>query len=202
MVAGEAAKRTALRDVIPGCVRRAVKFLEQNYDITYMRAIERKTLSARTVSLPISKYKKLILVRRVITTNGDETYKKLPRVTPERVEFTETDKTPQGYYQWGNLVTFDSFASTVPEDFDFFLVKFTDFDCLKPTDEHPLIDQFEGALLSRTMLELAPYAREPDWLQTYGSVWETHQKTLTIAQDEFDYSGDTSQWVMGTGYEA
>lgn len=199
MIADEAAKGRALDRAIPNCFRRAVQFIEQNYDITYMRSRERKSLTTREFDFPTARYKKLLHVRLVNAgSDGLERYRGIPRVTPERM-ISQSSCEPAGYVQWADKVEFDAVQTSPVQIADFYTVRFTDFNCLKPTDSHPLIDQFEGALVSSVMLNLMPYAREPDWAQTYGSVWEVHQKVLTIAQDEFDYSGDPSQWVMGDG---
>lgn len=197
LVGEEAGKRAALDRYIPTAVRRAISFIEKNYDLNYMREVDRVTLASRVVTLgPL--YKKLVAVRGV--TVGDDTtecYRDVPRVAQGRIRSTELNSDPCGYTIWGNTLTFDGFRGDAPGSVvDLFSVKYTDLDCLTPGDEHPLVSYYEGALMGQTMLNLFPYANEPEWQGTYGALWKMHQDVLVAAQDEFDYAGSTESWQM------
>lgn len=185
-------------DEIPLATARAVTFIEANYNLRYMRKVARQTLAARSLTLPLWT-KKVEFVQLVqVGQDLSERYTPVAEVDRSQIISTEVDCDPQGFYLQGErTMVFDSYRVTAPlSTLDVFTVDRTVWSTLDVASEPWLLSQAQGALLGRTMVEMSPFCREPDWVSTYGIMYESHLKVLTLEQDEFDASGNPSEWVM------
>jgi hypothetical protein len=183
---------------IPLATARAVGFIEANYNLRYMRKVTRYALASRTLVLPIWTKKVEYARRADLGQDGSERYDPIPQATTPRVLSIELDSDPSGFVLQGErTMIFDAFRVTAPvTTVDVFAVEKTNWSVLPVGTEPWLLSQAQGAVLGRTMVEMAPFCREPDWVSTYGIMYESHLKVLTLEQDDFDASGGPEEWTM------
>lgn len=164
---------------------RAVEFIEQNYNLPYMRrTIEQSCTSEFTLTGDDAALLKMVQELRWFDT--DSIKYQIRQVDPDQL-LSREEGTPQGYEHFSTLDT--SGAATVTLTFDTAFEEattvtllgyfYTKIDLTAPATQSVwLINRAQSALLARTMINLAPIMRDPTVLQMYMGLWQESIGTL------------------------
>lgn len=198
LVSDEANRGTTLDGYIPSAVRRLVQFLERDYSYQYMHRFNLLTVYAnanqpRAVAFPNDYVKSIEFLR---FRKSDGKYVKMLQIQPgEDIEWNDSSL-PRAYWLDGtSYLWLDSIGSDNLE-FEISYYEYTDW----PSDTsqtHWLLNHAEDVLLAGTMMFLGPYAREPEWMQTYKSIFDAGLLAMKQADVELQEGGGVPEsYVM------
>lgn len=193
LVADAAKRGSTLDSVIPGCVRRAAQWIEQNYTLAYMKRFVEFTISAsaanpRVLPMP-SRPKQIYFMRVVREAPGSQD------VSKEYSYLHMTDPSTLGelgvgapQYYWLDAFDYIWLNSIVEQDWkaEMYYAQYTDW----PTDttkEPWLVNNAEELLLAQSMLHLAPFMRDTATQQLWKGQRDLALKALIDSDYEFEY---------------
>jgi hypothetical protein len=193
LVADAAKRGSTLDGVIPGCVRRAAQWIEQNYTLAYMKRFVEFTISASSSNprvLPMPSRPKQIYFLRIVegapnSQDISKEYKNLKMAAPSTL--SELGKGEPEYY-WLDALDYIWLNSIVEEDHtaEMYYAQYTSW----PTDttqEPWLVNNAEELLLAQTMLHLAPFMRDQMTAELWRGQRDLSLKALIDADYEFEY---------------
>jgi hypothetical protein len=192
-VSDTALRGNALDGAIPGAVKRAIEFIERNYNLPYMRKLETKTVTDEIVIDGVLG-QNLKSVQAVRWQDSDSVWQKIVQIDPDQL-LSSDGLWPAGYE---HLVETDSAGVTTHTlRFDSAFEEATEVEILAwqltPIDlENPsvadvwLVNQAQDTLLARTMVNLAPVMREPQLMQMYQQLYMEGIKTLVGSTDALE----------------
>lgn len=111
------------------------------------------------------------------------------------------DGTPSGYFiQGGKYLWLDKNPA---EAYDVFLVfaRFTLKVELEASLYHPILENGVACLQAATMINLAPTAREPSWIELYTPIYQTGLHTLHVWDEESRMADNVIVFGGGGGAE-
>lgn len=182
-----------LDSAIPVYTRMAAALLEKNYSYLYMQVREKIELApdplAHRLNLPV-RYKETELLRLVNVPKTGK-YKYLIKIHPQD-QIDDHAGTPSAYYFEAMTYIWLDCIIEAPFTLDHWFYRFTQWPTLD--DATPwLVTDAEEVLLAATMVELAPYARAPEWIETYAAILQSHNRALITAQENLKRSQTESQ---------
>lgn len=192
VVNGAVLRGNALDNQIPHATRRAIQFLEQNYNFRYMRRLITKNVTSEV----LLDGDEGLLLKKVEFVRWDNcgAWQWIRQVDPDQVVSNE-GLWPSGYLHFtetqsgGGLhqrLVFDA-PFEAATDVELACYFFTKVDLLNPSDDTIwLVNNAENVLLARTMINLAPIMREPQIMQMYMTLFEAEIKTLVGADDALE----------------
>lgn len=193
VVQTEANKGTTLSGVIPSRVRMAARWLERNYTLKYMEQYKKASLADGCVRLPNTVIKTINFIRYY----KDSKWHYIKQIDP-RQERTRETAFPTGFWIDGvEAIRFDAWPDEQLEVF-IGVAEYT----IWPTEltaTHWLLDNAEDALLAKTMMLLAPHARESRWLELYRDMMEGGIRTLLLADEELRQGARDEAMEYGEG---
>jgi hypothetical protein len=178
----EANKGSSLDSIIPAKIRQAAFFLEDNYDLPYMRRFVEFSTSARSFQQP-ERIKAIEWLRLV---QKDGYFRYLPHVESQDIS-RRRDAEPEGWWLDANEYLWFDNAPTEELTFEMVYTRFTDW----PTDDDasPWLLRFgEQAMVGQTMLLLLPYMREVELGQSYKLMRDEALNTMLRRVDEHNFS--------------
>ena len=174
---------------IASAVAQAGQFIERNYSLQYMNrfvsfSFDTASSEPRSITLP-SRPKSIEFVRIV---KDDGTFHYVKRVDPRDVSGVKTD-IPDGY--WMDGFDYLWFDNTPGEDYpaEMGYAQKTDWSGMVGSATHWLFDNAEDVLLSRSILMLSPFLRQPKLMQLYKPMWDEGIRTLLLEDEETKYVG-------------
>lgn len=191
---------TTLDAVIPSYTKMAAAWLERNYTFKYMEVFRLLQLIAgdRTIEVPSNKLIKDFDFIRVINETGE--YSRLAKIDPKELARTETG-TPTAFFVVGRgTIVFDN---TPDANFsgEALFHEYSDWPTADNA-EHPLFDMAPDVLLHQTLLFMAAYLRDAEMAAAYKVLRDEAVNTLTRAEDETKYGGETlSMAYIPHGFE-
>lgn len=193
LVKEEANKGTRLDTKIPAAVRRAARLIERAASFQYMQRYVSFTLDPDVEEprvAPLDPVVKAIRFIKAIDSTDPESYRRLSPVDPMDITSVKIGEPDRYWLDGMQFIWFDN-AVEEPLPCEAGLTQYS----IWPTDledTHWLIDNTEDVLLGMTMEQLAPGAREPDWLVTYGKMAMAGLKTLHDADYEIQHANKPS----------
>jgi hypothetical protein len=172
---GIAKRGNALDADLPSVLRRAMSFIEMNYNLSHMLVKTDVVVSADAGSLEIvdGAGLKLKSIKTLGYTDSDGTWYYLKQVDPGDFTATTGDN-PQGFIMTktsnGWALEFDT---TWAEEtiVSYWAYHYTDWDGDTTADDLWLINNAEEALTCRCMILIAVIIRDPTLLQMYNQLW-------------------------------
>ena len=166
----------------------AVEFIEQNYDLPYMRRVITQSCTDSFV-LTGDDAAQLKSIEELRWFDADSRKYRMKQISPDQLVSREAG-TPQGFEYFTETTT--AGATTVTLEFDttfeettnvsllgFF---YTKVDLTAPSVQNIwLINRAQSALLARTMINLAPIMRDPGVMQMYQALWQESVGVLIAA---------------------
>lgn len=189
----EAVRRGNSLDIeIASASKRAVEFIERNYNLPYMRKVLTQNATDEVrITGEDGNYLKSVQYVRWANPCG---WQRIVQIDPDQLLSAE-GLWPAGYEHLvenagvGNtehVLKFDAPFETAT-DVEILIFRFTRIDLTNPSDANIwLVNNAEGALLARTMINMAPIMREPQVMQMYQMLWQEEQKTLIHAAHELE----------------
>jgi hypothetical protein len=178
---------------IASAAKRAIEFIEKNYNLPYMRRVLEQTVTNEAViSGADGNLLKSVQYVRWIDSCG--TWHRIVQIDPDQL-VSNNGVVASGYEHLiesdgvGNIthrLVFDA-AFATPTDVEILIYRYSRIDLTNPSDADLwLVNNAEGALLARTMINLAPIMREPQVFQMYQQLWQEEQNTLQYAVHELE----------------
>ena len=194
LVRAEALRGNSLDALIPDAICAAVRWLELNGSYAHMKVIASGTLTtgSRSFTLPTD-LRNIMLFRVWKETTQEGDFQDLFLVHPR--DITEIEEgLPNGYYLDGReAVLFDN---TPDEDYAYELQYFARSNFpTEDTETHPWLEVGANVLLYQTMIQLAPLARAPEWLQLYQPMREEALRVFSIADDDLTESNQDESMI-------
>lgn len=196
LVDDEAGEGGAVNQQIPGCVRRAVRWLERNYDFRYMEQTFTFNITTANDPAPIN------LGAFVKNISGGEVREagsivgtKLVKFTRDRFAVLDDEefegKLPVLVYGDGQDNTWIKVLLPVTTAFDL-AVTIIQYTNNWPTTGfisylHPLLDRGEDVLLARTLYNLSRTTRDPELRALAEADFTTAIKTLLDSEFMLEY---------------
>lgn len=197
LVSDSLRRGTAQDTQIPGQAKLAVQWLERNYTMSYMENFRLLQVVAgdRTIQLPREKIVKSIKFLRLVGTDGR--YSPLKMVDPSDLtgirnaqNSSSSSLVPKAFWRSGhNLLVLDS-VSDVGVSGEAILYEYSDWPTA-PDSRHPLLDFAADVLLQQTLLFMAALLRDASMLGAYKALRDEALNTLTRAEDEGNYGGQS-----------
>lgn len=195
-VSTEINRGTQLDTYIVDATRRAARFLENNWNWSYMERYVTFTIDAsapqpRSVQIP-TLLKKIEFLR---INNSDGSFDYLYQVDPKNVT-ARLESKPSGYWLDGRDYLWLDNTPTVDYTAEMGYLQFTDW----PTDtnEAPwLVVNGEGLLLAQTMIYLAQRAREPKYVQLYSPMRDLELQALQRADQDYRETNASDKMIYG-----
>jgi hypothetical protein len=193
IVRGAVRRGNSLDAEIATAAKRAVEFIEQNYNLPYMRKVLTDTVTDEFV-IDGTDGQTLKSIQIVRWTDLGGVWRRIVQIDPDQLLSTGGEW-PSGYE---HIIASDTLgAVTHMLEFDAPFPEATEVEVLgffksvvnltNPSDASIwLVNNAEGALLARTMINLAPIMREPQVMQMYNMLWQEEQKVLIGAADALE----------------
>lgn len=187
------------QSILPS-IRKAILWLERNYNMAYMHRWVTFTAEPNTYEptmLPMPPRCKAFEFIRFLSRDGY--YTNIRKVHPQELEEQPRRNTPRGFWLDGDQhIVLEAIPSeAIKGEIGYW--QFTDFATVGPTDTHWLFDNAEDCVIARTMMYMVPIMRAPE----IRPMWETELlegiKTLMIAEENFK-EGPTGAAKMLYGY--
>ena len=201
LVADHLRRGTTLSTQIVAQTKLAVQWLERNYTFKYMESFRlfQAVQGTRTMDLPTNSLIKGWKFLRLVNLDG--TYAPLNKIEPEdliglRTQNSQTNfVVPEAYFVIGNSkLVFDCVLSQDVSG-EVMYYQYSDW----PTDlgsTHPLLQFAADVLLQETLLMMALYLRDPRMADTIKVTRDEALNTLTRAEDENKFSGESISMVF------
>lgn len=193
VVRGAVRRGTSLDVEIGTATRRAIEFIEKNFNLPYMRKKLTQSVTS-SISITGDDGQYLKSVQFVRWQDSDGFWYWIRQIDPDQLVSNE-GTTPSGYEHTieadglgalTHTLTFDAAFETATT-VEVMIYRFTKVDLTNAGDSSIwLVNNAESALLARTMLNLAPIMREPQVMQMYQMLWQEEQKTLIGAADALE----------------
>jgi len=190
----------ALQARIPGFVRRAVQWLEQNYTFKYMERFALLEVDAdadtpRYVTLPHGKVKRIQFVRRLVTEGTDKLYSYI--LAKEAEEIRAVSEGMPTYY-WLDGVSGLVLDSTPTEDFtcEVSYVAYTAW----PEDLNSspwLVENAEQLLIDLTLFRIAVDQRDDAMMQRYSTPFKMSLDALITADVDARQGNRSEKLIYG-----
>lgn len=175
---------------ISDALRRAHKWIEDNYTFQYMQRFVKFTLNEGLASIPLpSNPKHFEWIRtKPSFTNDKRPLTYLVRIDPVEIKSTERGE-PQGWWLDGNdFIRFDREADQ-DYDLEMLYAQHTDFQNLGGSDATWLTENAEELLVAQTMLHLAPILRDPQLQEMWAPQRDRAIQGLLRAQEQMEWEG-------------
>jgi hypothetical protein len=193
IVRGAVRRGNSLDAEIATATKRAVEFIEQNYNLPYMRKVLTDTVTDEFV-IDGTDGQTLKSIQIVRWEDSAGAWRRIVQIDPDQLLSTDGDH-PSGYEHIISSDTLGVLTHTL--EFDAPFTEATEVEVLgffktvvnltNPSDASIwLVNNAEGALLARTMINLAPIMREPQVMQMYNMLWQEEQKVLIGAADALE----------------
>lgn len=182
LISQEVSRGTQLDALIPARLNGAIRWIEGEYNLSYMNRLVEATLvtDCRVVLLP-SRPKTIEFLRLV--DNGAYNY--LTKVDPVQVSAAES-ATPTGYWVDGiQYIRFDN-APGADQEFELYYAQFTEE--LSGTDEHWLFDNARFFLVYAAMVYMAGPMRDTAIASLYKAFRDEQLHSVTLADEAFKQS--------------
>lgn len=187
------ARGTALDAQIPTYLRQAARWVERNQTYQYMRKngivlVDLASDYPQVVQVPNPNWKSIDGVRLIPpeAVGATRSYYQIGKVNPNDISFLESGL-PNGYYLNGTEQLVLNRTPLEALSVEIFWTEFTSWPTA-PQATNWLLLNGEDLLLNQTLIMMGNYLRDPRMIQTYISQRDEAIKTLSIAQDEMDWS--------------
>lgn len=200
-IALEANKGSTLDDIIPLKTFAALRTLEQNASYKWnerlmVLEVDQNPENPHVLMAP-GDLKSIISIKVASDSWGGDSIA-LEELPPQSFSFGARER-PRGYWLQGlKAIWFDA-ALSPGAQVSLWYNSYTDRQRMNPELSHPMLEHGYNALLAYTMMNLAAYCREPDWLESYGALAQTAVTTLAIADEELRRTSKSV--IFGGGYE-
>jgi hypothetical protein len=189
----EAVRRGNSLDIeIASASKRAIEFIEKNYNLPYMRRVLTQTVTNEAVIDGADG--NLLKSVQYVRWQNPCGWQRIVQIDPDQLLSAE-GLWPAGYE---HLISSDGVGNTThtlrfdasfaePTEVEILIYRYSSIDLTNPSDADLwLVNKAEGALLARAMINIAPIMREPQVFQMYQQLWQEEQKTLQHAVHELE----------------
>lgn len=162
-----------------------LRTIEQNWSYRWMEQFAKLQIdlgseNPQVITLPAG-FKKVLSIKLISPTSGDSI--NLVEISAESF-VPDVNGIPSGYFiQGGRYLWLDK----NPEEaykVVLFYDKYTLPSELEETLGHPILLNAAATLTAGTMINLAPTAREPSWIETYTPIYQAGLHTLHVWDEE------------------
>lgn len=187
LVKDTAKRGNTLDSYIPIGIRQAVRWLERNYSLQYMKKFASFTLDPnsaqpRAISLPNARVKQIEFIRFV---NSDGSY-----AYPQKVDAQDSGALTEGMpsafwldgidYIWWNATPTEETSGEIK------YIQYTDWSSLTGTDEPWILANADDLVLYQSMLQLSPFIRDPNLQTMFKPLRDEAIRTLLLADEQWD----------------
>ncbi len=186
---------TALDTQAASAFRQAIRFIERNYDLPYMRRIITADCTSE-FSLTGTDARLLKTIQQLRWFDSDALRKSIVQIDPYELKSRETG-VPAGYEYFTETASDGSVTITLLFDTEFEETTevellgyfYSNIDLTSPGNSSLwLVENAEDAVLARTMINLAPIMRDSAVLQMYQALWQESIGTLIGAVSSLEQS--------------
>lgn len=172
----------------------AVRFIEQNYDLPYMRREVTESCTSAFVLTGVNAAT-LKTVQELRWFDGDGVKNRIHQIDPDQLVSRTLDDGARGYEFFtardggGNVTTTLQFDAAFTEATDVTLLGYfySVVDLTAPSEQDNwLINNAHELVLARTMIGLAPIMRDPIVLQMYQQSWQENVGVLIGAASSLE----------------
>lgn len=176
-----------------GVTRRAVRLIEQNYTLSYMRRFVSFQLQANTRAVPQpDRVKEIEFIRVKLGDSKSNDYRYLHYVHPKMIEEkgigSDDDRVPLAFWLDSDQYIWFDGAPSSDENLEMYYTQYSEWPT-NTSETHWLLNNAEEVLLAQTMIGMAPFLRDPEVVQLWTQQRDLAMKTLLLAEDEREYHG-------------
>lgn len=193
IVRGATLRGTALDTQAGNAFKQAVRFIERNYSLPYMRRLVTVSGVTSAITLTAADAAQLKSIQRVRWFDSDSQERQIVQIDPDQLVSREPGNDPAGYEFFTSTSALGVVTTTLTLDVPFETATdveilayfYSTVDLTLPSDQSLwLLEHATDAVLSRTMINLAPIMRDPTVLQMYQALWQENIGTLIGAVSE------------------
>lgn len=185
LISGICARGDTLDSIIPTHVRLAAKFIEANHSFVQMR--KKHTLAITAASRDVTPPD--VAIKRILDFSyllDDGTLRHLIQLdSPKLVSIIEEDYPQTFWIEDGNYR-----LGEIPDDDyepELLIYEYTEWPTAN-TSTNYLLEEYEGILISQTIMHMGPAVRNKEMIQEYASLWKMQWQAALLQDYEMAQS--------------